>query len=343
MRIAVVASLVTPLLDAQAGGAQAFLADLARGLSRRHEVELYCAAGSDITGVALVQIEVASEVAEARDMPGGPPAAPNPALRDGFQRLYDELRRRDPEVVSQHAFDAEAFELARRLRVLHTLHLPPISEAMVAAALSCERPLVTVSESSRRDWARVGVSCGVIRNGIPDFDPGQPEVLPVALIPGRISPEKGTETAIAVARRAGLRPLVVGDPYDRQYFEVRVRPLLTEAELSPAVPRSRLLSLMASSAVTLMPVEWDEPFGLVAAESQLAGCPVAGYRRGALPEVVRQGEGGLLVEPGDPAALVAAVIAVRHLDRAQIRQQARTHLLIESTIRAYEEALEALR
>ena len=66
MRIAVVASLVTPLLEAQAGGAQAFLADLARGLGGRHEVLVFCAAGSDLPGVQLVPIEVDREVASAR-------------------------------------------------------------------------------------------------------------------------------------------------------------------------------------------------------------------------------------------------------------------------------------
>lgn len=342
MRIAVVASLVTPLLEAQAGGAQAFLADLARGLSARHEVEVYCAAGSDIRGVRLVPIPVGAGAAAARVMPGGPEAAPNPELRAGFERLFRELAARAPDAVSQHAFDAEAFDLSEGLPVLHTLHLPPLTGSMIGAVVRSHGALVTVSESSRREWERVGVSCGVIRNGIPDFDPGRPETRPVALIPGRISPEKGTAIAIRAARRAGLAPLVVGDPYDPEYFRREVLPLLAGGELSPAVPRPRLWSLMASSAVTLLAVDWEEPFGLVAAEAQVAGCPVAGYHRGALPEVVNPPEGGILVRPGDFDALVEAIGSVRGFDRAAIRRQARRRLLIESTISGYERALEAL-
>ena len=343
MRIAVVASLVTPLLQAQAGGAQAFLADLARGLAGRgHEVSLYCSAGSDIPGVELVEISVGAGAAAARVMPGGPAPPPSQALRAGFGTLFSELRRRRPDVISQHAFDAEAFELAAGLRVLHTLHLPPLVPAVVSAALACARPVVTVSESCRRQWEAVGVSCRVIRNGVPDFDPGRPPVSDIALIPGRISPEKGTEAAIRAARLAGLRPLVVGDPYDAAYAEGVVRPLLGPGELLPAIPRSELLELMASSAVTLMPIEWEEPFGLVAAESQLAGCPVVGYRRGALPEVVRQGLGGILVDPGDLASFAVAARTVLGFDRAAVRRQARQHLLIDATITAYELALGGL-
>jgi glycosyltransferase involved in cell wall biosynthesis len=335
----VVASLVTPLLRAQAGGAQAFLCDLARGLAARHDVLLYCAAGSEVPGVELVPIEVSPAVRTALVRPGSEPAGPVPELRDGFERLFAELRRRGADAVSSHAFDADAFELSEGLPALHTLHLPPVVPAVVAAARSTRARLVTVSESSRRDWRRAGVEAAVIRNGVPDFDPGTPPVEEVALIPGRISPEKGTAAAIEIARRAGLRPLVVGDPYDRRYFASEVEPRLRPGECRPAVPRAELARMMAAARVVLMPIDWDEPFGLVAAEAQVAGCPVAGYRRGALPEVVEEGVGGFLVEPGDAAGLASAARRCASLDRAGIRRRALACLLLDRSIEEYEAAL----
>src|SRR4029077_2118921 len=93
------------------------------------------------------------------------------------------------------------------------------------------------------------------------------------------------------------------------------------------------------AAVTLMPIDWEEPFGLVAAESQIAGCPVVAYARGALPEVIEAGVGGLLVAPGDFDAFVAAIGEARRLDRAVVRRSGRARLLIDSSAEAYEKAL----
>ena len=335
MRVAVVASLVTPLLPAQAGGAQAFLTDLARGLAERgHSVELYCAAGSRVPGVELVQIPVEAAVARAIVMPGGAPAGPVAELRAAFERLFGELRRRGADAVSQHAFDAEAIELAEGLPVLHTLHLPPLIPAMVDAVRATSSRLATVSRACRRDWAEVGVETIVLPDGVPDWVPAPCPVRPVALIAGRISPEKGIEDGVAAARLAGLEPLVVGGEYDTAY-----RARLAGVEIRPQLARRELWRLMAESAVTLMPVKWEEPFGLVAAEAQVAGCPVAAYARGALPEVVAEGAGGFLARPDDVHDLARAIRRCLELDRGSVRRQARQRLLLDRSLDAYELAL----
>src|SRR5205807_1144039 len=82
----------------------------------------------------------------------------------------------------------------------------------------------------------------------------------------RISPEKGTAAGIRAARAATLRPLVIGSVYDPDYHRSAVAPLLEPGELLPLMRRELLWQVMAEAAVTLMPVKWEEPFGLVAAE-----------------------------------------------------------------------------
>ena len=105
------------------------------------------------------------------------------------------------------------------------------------------------------------------------------------------------------------------------------------------MPRARLRHLMARAAVTIMPVRWEETFGLVAAEAQMAGCPVVAYRRGALPEVIVDGVTGVLVEPDDEDGLVAAIERARQLDRDQIAASARARLGVEPMISAYDALL----
>lgn len=342
MRIALVASLVAPIKTAEANGPHAVILDLARGLAQRgHATTIYAAAGTSVDGVEVHEVPVdpiARGAAIRAD--GGAPTAAGPALERGFAELYRRLRRDGPDVISQHAFDAPAIELAEGLPVLHTLHLPPVADDVVAAARATSAPLVTVSDACRTDWLRAGVNdIGVLRNGVPRRAPSAGAVEPVTLIAGRISPEKGTHVAVRVARRAGLRPLVVGDAYDGEYFARAVEPLLWPTEFIGPVPRDRLFELMARSAVLLMPVDWNEPFGLVAAEAQMAGCPVVAYRRGALPEVVADGVGGYLVEPDDESALVAACRRALLLDRACLHVRAWRVLGVEAMVDAYEAVL----
>src|SRR5256885_40655 len=149
VRIAVVASPVTPLRPAQLGGAQAFICDLAVGLARRgHDVVLHCAEGSEVAGVRLATVPLPADARAALVMPAGAEPAPSPGVAAAVSAMFESIAEAGVDVISQHAFDAPAFELSRDLPVLHTLHLPPIVRAVVrsAAAVPPAR-LATVSRA----------------------------------------------------------------------------------------------------------------------------------------------------------------------------------------------------
>lgn len=340
MRIAVVASPVTPLIPAQAGGAQAFVCDLAAGLTRRgHDVTLHCAEGSEVAGVRLVTVPAPTDAARALVMPGGDEPGPAPGVASAIAAMFGSIGD-GVDAVSQHAFDAPAFEHARHMPVLHTLHLPPIVRSVVEAAAATPSPrLATVSRACMRAWAGAGVQVGeVLPNGVSEShlgDGGSGPVERVALIAGRISPEKGIEHAVAAARAAGLGALVAGAHYDPAYAVD-----LTGVKVVGALPRDELRRLMARVAVTVCAVRWDEPFGMVAAEAQMAGCPVAAYRRGAMPEVIEDGVSGRLAEPEDVASLASAITACLDLPRVAVRASAVRRLGLDAALERYESALE---
>lgn len=331
------ASPVTPLRPAQAGGAQAFVCDLALGFTQRgHDVTLHCAEGSEVPGVVLVTVAAPPDAAAALVMPGGIPPPAAPGVTVALAAMFESIRARGCDVVSQHAFDAPAFALARDLPVLHTLHLPPLVPAVVeAAAQEAPSRLATVSKSCQREWRKAGVEVPlVLPNGVSDLHGADEPAERFALVAGRISPEKGIEDAIAAAHAAGLPVKVAGAQYDPGY----------ELDLGQAVylgslPREQLRRLMARAAVTVCAVRWEEPFGMVAAEAQVAGCPVAAYRRGAMPEVVEEGAGGFLAEPGDIPGLAAAIERCLALDRVAVRYSARRRLSLEAALGRYEAAL----
>jgi len=337
VRIAFVAAPVTPLQPAQLGGAQAVACDIAVGLARRgHDVTMHCAEGSDVPGVRLAMVPAPRDAAAALVMPGGAPPRPAPGVAAAFAAMFDAVRAMNPDAVSQHAFDAPAFELARDMPVVHTLHLPPIVPAVVEAARRvAPHRLAAVSAAAQRSWSAAGVDAGVVlANGVPDLavDFARPDRF--ALVAGRISPEKGLDHAVAAARVAGVPVRVAGARYDPCYavdFE--------GTEMLGLLDRADLRRLMAQSAVTVCAARWDEPFGMVAAEAQMAGCPVAAYRRGGLVEVVEEGAGGFLAEPDDVDALAVAITRCLSLDRRAVRASAVRRFAMDDALDRYETAL----
>ena len=96
------------------------------------------------------------------------------------------------------------------------------------------------------------------------------------------------------------------EPLEREYFETRVRPNLGWGmEYLGEVSHDEKVDLLQNARVTLFPIEWEEPFGLVMIESMACGTPVVATRFGAVPEVIDHGRSGLIVD--DVAEMVSAI------------------------------------
>lgn len=136
---------------------------------------------------------------------------------------------------------------------------------------------------------------------------------------GRIHPDKGTHRAVEVARRAG-RPLVIaGIVQDEQYFRTLVAPHLDDADVTfvgPVGPAERD-ALLGGALALLHLVGFAEPFGLSVVESLATGTPVIAHPLGSLPEIIRPGRTGFLVDDVDGA--VDAVGRVGSLSRQECR------------------------
>src|SRR5690606_3550942 len=138
---------------------------------------------------------------------------------------------------------------------------------------------------------------------------------------GRISPEKGVERAIAIARRAGI-PLRIAAKVDRAdelYFERSVRPLLDGpfVEWIGEIDDRRKADFLGDALALLFPIDWPEPFGMVMIEAMASGTPVIAWRRGSVPEVIEHGVSGWIVESEDEA--LEAIARLPTLDRAGVR------------------------
>jgi glycosyltransferase involved in cell wall biosynthesis len=126
---------------------------------------------------------------------------------------------------------------------------------------------------------------------------------------GRIHPDKGTSTAIEVARRAGMPLVIAGVVQDAEYHRREVAPHVDGRRvvyLGPVGPAQRD-ELLGGARALLHLIAFDEPFGLSVVEAMTTGTPVVAYPRGSMPEIIRPGISGFLVD--DVAGAVTAVAA----------------------------------
>jgi UDP-glucose:tetrahydrobiopterin glucosyltransferase len=347
LRIAIVAPLVTPISEPQRGGSQALVADLAVGLTQRgHDVDVYAASGSIIDGAHVVDIGVDSRRLEGALHHPGRPREKVLAVAAAFERVFTAIEGGGYDVVHSHGFDPPALRrsIVGTAQVIHTVHLPPEPEA--AAALREAKGgappavVVGVSESQARRWRPFVRFDRVIRDGVPvERIPWSGAEGAGLIFAGRLTPEKGAREAVEIALKAGQAIDVYGSAYDVGYARELADRFRGSrgVRFHPAVPRPELWHRLASARAVLCPIDWEEPFGLVAAEAQAAGTPVVGYARGGLTEVVVDGTTGYLVEPGNIAAAVAAVASVGSIDRRACRQHAVDDLNMETCVAAYED------
>ena len=373
MRIALIAPLVSPIAPPFLGGAQALLADLAAGLAGRgQQITLFAATGSAIPapGVAMRDLGIDSDQLEPARFDGPPPVPdggetiaallppPEPAFfpsAQAFLRVFVQLQRElaEYDLIHAHAFDWPTFAygalIATQRPMLHTLHLPAVNPAINALLGDLHRSrnptrLITVSQACARTYALYSPMDAIIPNGIDtDAIPFGATADPdgFLLFAGRISPEKGVAEAIEIARRAGRRLILAGSVYDSGYMQKRIRPLLAErgsaVEQVGQLAHADLWRLMSRASALLLPIGWEEPFGLVAAESLAAGCPVIGFARGALPEILSDGETGFLVPPGDLDGAARAVGAIPRLSRTACRAHAQARFSLGRMLDEHEQ------
>jgi glycosyltransferase involved in cell wall biosynthesis len=160
---------------------------------------------------------------------------------------------------------------------------------------------------------------------------------------GRIHPHKGVYEAIQVAQRIGMKLVIAGIIQDQDYFAARVEPYVdgTTVEYIGSVGPDQRADVLGGALALLHLISFDEPFGLSLVESMACGTPVIAFRRGSMPEIIRDGETGYIVE--DVEGAINAVAGVTSIDRSTCRADVEKHFtstrMARDYVRVYKEIL----
>jgi glycosyltransferase involved in cell wall biosynthesis len=138
----------------------------------------------------------------------------------------------------------------------------------------------------------------------------------------RMAPEKGPQIAIKTAIEAGMKIKVAGPVPDeeKEWFEKQVKPMLDHelVEWVGELDDKGKNEVVGAATAFLVPIQWDEPFGLAFIEALATGTPLVSMARGSLPELIENGRHGFLVD--DESKLVEACKKAASLDRAECRR-----------------------
>ncbi len=152
---------------------------------------------------------------------------------------------------------------------------------------------------------------------------------------GRIHHDKGTHEAIQIAKMGGMKLIISGIIQDRKYFDSMVKPYINDKDIvfAGAAGPDKRNDLLGNAYALLHPINFDEPFGLSVAESMMCGTPVIAFNRGSMPELIRDGETGFLVENVDEA--VEALKKIKNIDPYYCMEWSRNNFSRERMVNDY--------
>ncbi len=316
MRIAQVAPLYESVPPKLYGGTERVVSSLTEELvGRGHEVTLF-ASGDSVTSARLV------------------PCCPeslrlDPKCKDQLahhilmlERVYSEKDKFD--IIHFH-IDYLHFPMTRCQGVvsLTTLHgrldtpdLQPLYRVFD------EMPVVSISNAQRAPLPWINWQ-GTVYHGYGrsryQFQPRGGDYLAFL---GRVSPEKGLDEAIEIAKASGKKLKIAAkvDKADEEYFQTVIRSRLDHplVEFLGEIGYPAKNDFLGNAAAVLFPINWPEPFGLVMIEAMACGTPVIAYPRGSVPEIMKHGLSGFIVDNVESAA--QAVQHIGEIDRAQCRK-----------------------
>ncbi|GAB1539945.1 glycosyltransferase family 4 protein [Scytonema sp. NUACC21] len=337
MKIAQVAPLWERVPPSTYGGIELVVSRLTDELVRRgHDVTLFASGDSQ----TLASLEAICPRALRLD----------PDIKEGM--MYEMLeaslvyqRAAEFDIIHSH-IGVWALPLASTVSTptVHTLHGAFTRDSSKVYSLHRTQPYISISNAQRQIDLNYA---STVYNGIEIADykfVAQPEQPNYLAFLGRFSPEKGPQHAIAIAKQTGWHLKMAGkvDVVDKEFFEKEIAPQIDgkQIEYLGEVDHSTKVELLGNASVTLFPITWREPFGLVMIESMATGTPVIGIDMGSVPEVIAHGKTGMVCQSYEEMA--AMIPAALELNRQTCREYVENNFTVTQMVNGYEAVYEKI-
>lgn len=228
--------------------------------------------------------------------------------------------------------------------IISTLHLPLFEEVIDALSQFKTPNVISISNSQRKPAGERLNFLATVYNGLDPDEFGfndQPE--DYFFFMGAIGEHKSPHLAIDAAKRAEVKLVLAGGKIREPYFSDQIKPQLDDHQIKfvGEIEGQQRLDLLRNARGLLMPITWEEPFGLVMIEAMACGTPVIGLNHGAVPEIIENGKTGFVADSVE--AMTEAIGRISQIDRRQCRRAVEERFTYQKMIDGYLVAYEHAR
>lgn len=327
MRVLIVSSPVAPLGDGRTGGITRQLETMCKALSLHdHRFQILAPEGSKLAGFQSHLQDVAGALQPSLASDESEPVYPIPAgsvLAEMWRAAFQ--RQNQFDLIVNVAQDWLPYYVCGFFKtpVCHMVNMgdvdPATSREIIRCANSIQNRVAFLSRTQAAQFDGV-LNPVIVPLGL-DLDRYDFVASPAGglIWGGRISPEKGLEDALEIAKRCGETLAIAGAIDDETYWRDVQDQYGPQIAYRGFMTQSKFQSFLGHGRALLQTQKWQEAFGLVTLEALACGTPVIAYARGANSELIKDGVSGFLVEPDNIDQAIAASGKIAQIDRKTCR------------------------
>jgi len=268
------------------------------------------------------------------------PQAQDMKMRDalkfiGVGRVVELLKKINVDIIHNHlGWRLLPFSHLFKAPIITTLHGPLNIKYQKAVYGNFKKYFyVSISNNQRRPLPSLNY-VKTIYNGIDikEFQFNDKPKNYFAFL-GRMSPEKGAKEAIKVAKRAGVKLKMAAkiDVVDKDYFKKEIKPVIDGKQIRfiGEIGTKEKSNFLRNAIALLSPIQWEEPFGLYFIESMTCGTPVIAFKRGSVPEIIKDGATGFIYKANDINSMIKTVKKISQMpgkEYLEMRYNCREHV-----------------
>ena len=365
LRIGQIAPLNVPIPPKKYGGTERIIDALCRGFSKRgHKIFLFSAGDAETCGKIIPITKKGIWSKEFKET--------TPYYSYEMAVVAKEASRFKLDILHDHLgpFSLSLYGCLK-IPILHTLHVP-LNESRAWAYKKLNSRLISISNNQRKDAPGLNYIATVYNGTDENLFKFNQKPNDYLLFLGELVERKGVREAILIAKRLGVKLLIAGrislqtpsQIKDYLFCQKYVKPELNRNNIKYAgeVGGEKTVKLYQEAKATLFPICWEEPFGLVMIESMATGTPVVAFARGSVPEVIKDGETGFIINSSSKdirgkwiikktglAGMIEAVNKIYSMpgsDYLKMRENCRKHVeknfTVEKMVDGYEKVYEKI-
>ena len=346
LRIAVLASNFIRIpprpkdIPPQCSGAPEMMISLiTEGLAKRgHDVTLFASGDSKTKGKLISVTKRATGTDPNIGFTPSKPHVPYEYLL--ISKCYQMAKKGYFDIIHSHFdFPSAFFAPLVKTPTISTLHSPLLgTRKFILSFFKNTQYYISISNTQRKPLPDLNYAAtiyhGLQLKKIP-FSKSSENYL---VATGRIHPSKGIKEAILVTKKINSKLILMGSHGDDDYWKKEIQPQIDNKQIiyKGFLPQKEMFEIIKKARIYILPLQWEEPFGLTLTESMAAGTPVIAFDRGSAKEVIKDGKTGFLVK--NIEEMIKAIKKIDKIKREDCRKWVEEKFTIEKMVENYEKA-----